>query len=126
MVDLVERLRADLTAAIRSRETDAARVLRSTLAAVANAEARPVTTDGRPSLDVAGGIAGATAGLAATEAPRRTLTADEVAGIIATERDDCLEAAADVDRHGAAERAASLRTQAAVLDRYLSPRPPGE
>lgn len=40
MLDLVERLRADLTTAMRARDTETVRVLRVVLGALANAEAR--------------------------------------------------------------------------------------
>ena len=82
MVELVDRMRADLMLAMRSKELMTVRVLRSTLAALANAEAQPDTTSGPASLKIAGGIAGATAGLAATEVPRRTLTDSEISAAV--------------------------------------------
>jgi len=119
MADLVDRMRADLMSAMRSKALTTVRVLRSTLAAVANAEAQPNTATGAASLNLAGGIAGATAGLGSAEVPRRTLTTDEISAIIAAERDERLDTAADLDRRGAAEPAAALRAEAAILDAYL-------
>lgn len=119
MADLVDRMRADLMVAMRSKERATVRVLRSTLAAVANAEAQPDTANGPASLNISGGIAGATPGLASTEVERRTLTDDEISGIVAAERDERLEVAADLAGRGAAEQATSLRAEAAVLDGYL-------
>src|SRR5690606_5767223 len=48
---VVERLRADLTAAMRERDRVAIRVLRTTIAAIANAEAPPASVDARSTSD---------------------------------------------------------------------------
>lgn len=86
MSSLVDRMRADLTAAIRARETDTVRALRVVLGAVANAEAQPINDTVPTSLTTAGGIAGAADGLGAAEIERRELTEDDVRGIIRAER----------------------------------------
>lgn len=88
MLDLVERMRADLTTAMKARDTDTVRVLRVVLAAVANAEAQPVHSDSPSSLTVSGRIAGATAGLGSAEAERRVLTEEDVRAIIRAEHDE--------------------------------------
>lgn len=119
MADLVQRMRADLTSAMRSRDQVSVRVLRSTLSALANAEAQPDADNGPARLKISGGIAGATSGLGATDVSRRTLTDTEVRRVVASERDELLSGAGDLDAHGAAEPAAALRAQADVLDRYL-------
>ena len=112
-------MRADLTVAMRSRDRDTVRVLRSTLAAIANAEAQP-SDDSEPTAPrSAGGIAGASSGLGATDVPRRVLTVDDVHGIVADERRERLDSAHDLAERGAAEPAAALRAEAAILDGYL-------
>jgi len=99
MLDLVARMRADLTTAMKARDTDTVRVLRVALAAIANAEAQPVVGDGPASLTVSGGIAGAASGLGAAEAERRTLTEDDVRSIIRAERDERPAETAILDRY---------------------------
>lgn len=116
MTDLTETLRADLTAALRQRDRDAVRVLRTTLAAIANAEAQPADTVAAPAGD--GPIAGAASGLGAAEVDRRELTAADVADIVAGQRAERLEAVARIVAAGG--DAAALRAEAAVLDRYLT------
>lgn len=85
---MVARLRADLTAAMKARDTDTVRVLRVVLAAVANAEAQPAGGAAPTSLTVSGGIAGAASGLGAAEVERRTLTDSDVRAIIRAEREE--------------------------------------
>ncbi|MFN8194040.1 MAG: hypothetical protein U0R80_07100 [Nocardioidaceae bacterium] len=119
MTDPVARMRADLTAAMRAREQGVVRVLRSTLAAVANAEAHPVDHSA-PSSSGGGRIAGAVAGLGAAEVDRRELSPADVRAIIEAERDERLRGAADLEQRGAAEHADSLRADAGVLERYLA------
>ncbi|WP_278255357.1 GatB/YqeY domain-containing protein [Nocardioides convexus] len=63
-----ERLRADLTAAMRRRDRAAVSTLRSVLATIANAEAVPVADTPAAT---EGPVAGAVVGLGAAEAPRR-------------------------------------------------------
>lgn len=112
MPDLVEHLRADLTAALRRRDRPAASTLRSVLATIANAEAVPVADDPAPT---EGPVAGAVSGLGAAEAPRRELSETDVRALVARERDELLAAAAVVP----AERAAELRAAADLLGTYL-------
>jgi uncharacterized protein YqeY len=118
MLDLVDRMRADLRAAMRSRDRQAVRVLRATLAALGNAEAQPAT-DGPTHLTISGGIAGAADGLGAAEVGRRELTVADVRRIVTAERDERLAAADDLDRHGTSDRAAALRAEAGLLDAYI-------
>lgn len=99
MLDLVARLRADLTAAMKGRDTDTVRVLRVVLGAVGNAEAQPVDTDPPTALTVSGGIAGAAAGLGAAEAERRVLTEQDVREIIRAEREERPAETACLDRY---------------------------
>jgi len=88
MSELADRLRADLTTALRARDRARASVLRTVLGAIANAEAVPVP-QGAPPL-AQGPIAGAALGLGAAEVPRRELTEDDVRAILVAERDDLL------------------------------------
>ena len=117
--DLPGRLRHDLTDAMRRRDRVTARVLRTALSSIANAEAQPASDETPTSLRSAGGIAGAADGLAATEVARRELDEDEVRAVVAAERDDRLAAADDLAGRGAADAAAALRAEAALLERYL-------
>lgn len=116
MTGLQARLRADLLTARKARDTTATGVLRSTLAAIANAEALPVT---EAALSADGPIAGAAVGVGATEAARRDLTDEDVRGIISAEQTERRAAATDLDSHGAGERAEQLRAEAELLAVYL-------
>lgn len=109
---LTERMRADLTAAMRRRDRAAVSTLRSVLATVANAEAVPVAEAPVPT---EGPVAGAVTGLGAAEAPRRELSEDDVRALVAGDRDDLLAAAAVVPP----ERAGELRAAADLLAAYL-------
>lgn len=116
MTGLQARLRADLLTARKARDATATAVLRSTLAAVANAEALPVA---EAALTADGPIAGAAVGVGATEAARRELTDDDVRAIVAAEQSERLTAATDLEAHGAGEKAEQLRAEAELLAAYL-------
>jgi uncharacterized protein YqeY len=93
---------ADLRAALKARDTRAVRVLRTALAAVANAEAvDPADHRG------------------ATEVERRLLTDDDVRGILAAEVAEMRAVADDLHRRGREDDAADLEGRAAVLAPYL-------
>lgn len=117
MSDLQDRLRGDLTAALRARDRVTAGVLRTALSAIANAEAVDDTSVSPRSEGV---IAGAAPGLGAADVARRELTAADVHSIVAGERDERLASAADLDARGASDAAAALRAEAALLEKYLS------
>lgn len=133
MTDLQDRLRADLLTARKARDATATAVLRSTLSAIANAEALPpaesaLSADGFASGSASGAgiasaeegpIAGAAIGVGATEAARRDLTDDDVRGIISEEQTERLSAAKDLESHGAGEKAEQLRAEAELLAVYL-------
>lgn len=112
---MIETLRADLTTALKSRDEVRIGALRSMLAAIANAEAVPVV-DG-PLL--AGPIAGAAAGVGATEVPRRELSAADIEAILRREIDDRVSAAAQYTAHGRGLHAQRLHDEVAVLQGYL-------
>lgn len=110
--DLRGLLQSSLLPAMRARDTDTVAVVRSALAAIANAEAVPVEST-TPLAE--GPIAGAAVGLGATEAARRELSEDEVREVVERERQDRVRAAEQSEAGGLGEYAARLRTQAAVL-----------
>jgi putative acetyltransferase len=108
------RLRGALTAAMRSRDRIAVSALRSTLAAIDNAEAvaAPETTTVSE-----GPIAGARSGLGATEVPRVPLSESDVVAIVRVEIADRRAAAAFYAQRGRADVADRLQDEAAVLAR---------
>ena len=110
--DLRALLQSALLPAMRSGDADTVAVVRSALAAIANAEAVPA-----PSITPAGEgpVAGAMTGVGSTEAPRRELTSDEVREVVEHERQDRIQAAEESEAGGLGEYAARLRTQAAIL-----------
>lgn len=118
MTGLHARLREDLATAMRERDRDQVRVLRTLLSAIANAEAQPADSVSGAS-DSEGPIAGAAAGLGATEVARRDLTEDEVRAVVRAERDERVAAADDLAERGATAAAAELMAEVTFLDRYL-------
>jgi uncharacterized protein YqeY len=115
--ELPERLRAGLTQAIKSRNLDAVRALRSALAAIENAGAvdpgQAPNPDGHPHL------AGSVSGLAAAEVRRRQLNPAELTTIVHREVTDRLAAATEYEQAGRGQRAASLRAEAAALTPFV-------
>jgi uncharacterized protein YqeY len=111
---LRERLGAALPAALKARDTVAVAALRSTLAAIANAEA----VDGRTG---ARGLAieQSPVGAGAAEVERRMLTEADVENIVRTELAERESAAAAYDRAGRPERAERLRAEARALSAHL-------
>ena len=99
---------ADLTAAMKARDSTRVAVLRAALAAIANAEA--VASDGRVSL---------TAPAGSTEVARRDLSDVDVRLIVERERAELLAAADEREGLGRPDDAAEMRGQAAVLEGYL-------
>lgn len=116
--DLHQRLRHDLTAALRARDRELVRVLRTVLSALANAEAQPHQPVATRHTE--GVIAGAALGLGASEVPRRELADDDVVAILRAERDEWVASAEVLASRGAPEAALALRADAAVLDGYLA------
>ena len=101
-------MQADLRTAMKARDSARVAVLRTTLAALANAEAVDTTHTSVP-----------VRGLYATEAERRELTDDDIRGVIAAERDELRAAAADMRAGGHDDEASDRDTKAAILDAYL-------
>lgn len=105
------RLRADLLASMRAGLPLETGVIRSLLAALDNAEALPVDQGSPASLQKQFGEEG-------TEIARRTLSTDEIGTVIDAEIQQRLDAAADLERLGQADRAGTLRQEAQVAQRY--------
>ena len=98
---------------MKARDRVAVGVLRSTLAAIENAEAiEPAETIGRA-------IEQTPIGVGAAEAERRVLSSEDGARIVRGEMATREEAAVDYDRAGHSERAAQLRDEARFLSDFL-------
>ena len=93
MSDLKDRLRADLTTAMKARDEVRSSTLRMVLTAITNAE-----------------VSGKQA---------RELTDDDVLGVLTSESKKRREASAAFDDAGRAEMAAKERSEAAVIADYL-------
>ena len=100
---LQRRLQADLRVAIEQRDALRLSVLRTTLAALSNAEA----------VDPGNYAPGV------TEVPRRVLPDEEIRCVVERERDELRATARGMHRVGAHDRARELLRQADVLDGYL-------
>ena len=130
--DVRSRLRAALRAAMTARDAVAVSALRSTLAAIANAEAIPVPEAPVPPADTFAPrlnapaaanqyIAGSAPGLAATEAGRREVTEEEAVTIAETEAAERqaaareYQAARQAGAPGATDRADRLLREARAI-----------
>jgi hypothetical protein len=112
-IPLREQLRQALPVAMKVRDRVTVGVLRSTLAAIDNAEAVvPAETTGLA-------IEQSPLGVGAAEAERRVLTAADVTRIVRDEIASREDAATDYDRAGHADRAAQLRDEAGLLKGFL-------
>jgi uncharacterized protein len=97
-----ERLHADLTVAMKARDARRTTLLRTTLAAVANAEAvDPAAHRGQ------------------TEVARRHLTEDDVRGVVRREIAELRAAADELRGAGRDEDAVDLEERAVTLATYL-------
>jgi uncharacterized protein YqeY len=101
-----DRLQRALSDALRSRDQVRTSVLRTTLSAIANAEAVEVP-----------------AGTTATELPRRDLTEDDVRAVVTAERAELESAAAELRAHDRPDAASELDAKAAVLVEVLAELP---
>jgi uncharacterized protein YqeY len=112
-----QTLRAQLLAARKERDPTRVSALRCALSAIDNAETPDAGGTGT-STDAAepdGSVAGSVAGLGAAEVPRRVLTDAEIRTLLRVEVDERLTAADQMDTGGHGERAAAVRSEAAVL-----------
>lgn len=113
---LREQLRADLKTAMKARDAATVSALRTTLAALDNAEAVVVSD---ASTRVSGAIAGAQSGVGSTEVSRRVLSLAEMRAILETQVAERVSAAADYQRLGRDDESERLRQEADVVRRYL-------
>jgi uncharacterized protein YqeY len=104
-------LRDALLVARKHRDSARVSALRSGLSAIDNAETPDNARVDAPS---SGTIAGGVVGLGAAEVARRVLSDEEIRFLLQREVEERLAAAKQVDASHA-ERAATLRTEAAVL-----------
>jgi uncharacterized protein len=111
---LAERLREGLRTAIKERDRVAVSALRSTLAAIENAEAVDVTGAAQRGMAIE-----QSPGLGGAEVQRRALTEGEITRIVATELSDREAAARTYATAGQTERADRLLAEVAVLRGYL-------
>jgi uncharacterized protein len=110
-------LRAALKEEMRARRAAAVSVLRDTLAAIDNAEAAELSA---APLVEAGVIAGGVAGLGTGDVARKSLTSEEVTGIVQRELAERREAAVQYVSLGRTEEAETLRAQADLLAALLT------
>ena len=106
------RIREDLRIAMRAKSRSEVAVLRVCLAAIDNAQAIPVG-DRHQTLEVRA------FGDGSVEVPRLALDESAVHAVLAKEIEDRLSAADQLQQHGSADRAAALRADAVIIDRYL-------
>lgn len=111
------RLQEGLTAAMKARDRVAVGALRSVLSSVANAEA--VDVEHAPT-STGGAIAGAVSGVGAAEAPRRELSDEDVAAVVAAEIAERGSAADEYERLGQVAEAERLRAELKVLGAFVS------
>ncbi len=112
-------LQAELAAALRRRDWAVASAVRSSLSALANAEA----TSDDASADVEHGsphVAGAVPGLAVTEAPRLEVCEDQQRAIVARERAELVARAERLAHLCRWDEANDARRAAAVLGSAVS------
>ena len=117
MTPLRTRLRSRLTAAMHERDRALASTLRGVLSALENAEAVPA--DAGRTVATSEHVAGGSAGVASSEAPRRTLTVAEEREVVVLEVAELHTTAATYDEAGAADHADELRRTAAVVTAVL-------
>lgn len=112
---LRDRLRAALPGALRSRDSVLVSALRSTLAALDNAESVPPEA----SVHRAGAVELSPRGAGSAEVERAILDNNAVVAIVSTEIEDRLTSATDYAAAGHPDRAERLRAEAAALASFL-------
>lgn len=103
-----DRLKTDLTAAMKARDTVRVKTVRSLLSTIDNAGAIPV--DPGPYEPKVG---------LSQDVPRREVSEGEIADRLRAERDDLLRAADEMRLHGQVERAGELESRAGIVAEYL-------
>ncbi len=106
-----EDLQTALRSAMKARDKGAVSVLRSTLAALDNAQA----VDAGAVVVESEHFAGTAGGLGAGEAQRAVLDEAQARAIVAREAQERRDAADEYERHGRADEAARLRAEADLL-----------
>jgi hypothetical protein len=114
-------LRAELRQAMKARDTVAVAAVRTTLAAIENAEAVDAATPETMTATGSEHVAGASAGVGSSDVPRRQLHEHEVAAIVQEQIDERHQAAAEYARLGRAAEAERLAREAAVIAGCLPP-----
>jgi uncharacterized protein YqeY len=112
---LRRRLRDALVAAMKERDRAAVTVLRSTLAAIDNAEA----VDAAAAAGGSSAIESSPVGIGVAEVERRALSEEDIVQIVRSEVAEREAVALDYDRAGRPERAEALRAEAQVLSSHL-------
>ena len=111
---LRDALQAELASALQRSDRAVASAVRTALSALANAEAVP-TAGGLDTTSGTAHFAGASTGLASTEAPRRSLPLDEQRTLILDERAELLAHAERLVRVCRLDEADGARRAAATL-----------
>ncbi|MDQ0466134.1 uncharacterized protein YqeY [Caulobacter ginsengisoli] len=117
---LQTRLRADLRAAMKARETLEVSLLRGLIAAIDNAQSAGIQAGPSVSAAPAASSQWMAAGGAfgSGEVSRRVLTATDLVALLADEAARREATAAEMDRVGRADLADTARAEAAVIARY--------
>jgi uncharacterized protein len=102
-----DRLKADLTRALKARQTPVAMTLRSLLGAIDNAEAVPLSA-APPSIDGR-----------SRDVPRLALDRSDIQAILRREADECRRARADYEQVGQAEAAGAMHDALSLIEAYL-------
>lgn len=120
MSDLRDHLRAELRQAMRDRDRDTVRVLRSVLGAIDNAESDGVAAPR------AGAVEASAIGIGAAEAARRELTDADVRAVVEAELAERADSIGELERAGHGAAADPVRAELAVirgaLDRFTTGR----
>ncbi len=116
--DIETRLRAALRDFMKTRDVVAVFALRSALSAIGNAGVIPAGPDPAPRVGRQH-VAGAGAGLGATDAARRPLTQADLAVIVRREAGERETAADQCDQRGHPDEAERLRREAGILRAVL-------
>ena len=106
------RLRADLRAAMKEGRSDEARLIRSLVAAIDNAEAPPLPA-GQKAADLQRFHDGS------AEVERLSLSVAQVRAVLMAEMQERERAAAELNRVNMVDRANALNTEALLVKRYL-------
>jgi uncharacterized protein YqeY len=117
MLDVRAQLRTALRGAMKSRDRRAVGALRSMLGIIDNAEAADPAAAPEPQ---SGTIAGGVTGLGAGEVARRELSDEEVLALVDAECSRWESLAVEYGAAGAADQAAALRAEVAVVRRALA------